>query len=177
MKNELKNLSESQLRRAELLDLLSIERGLFIGWEERGLFRYTGPEMHRRLYSIADYLRLGVARRAVQMGVQAAHVWELLNKHPNAILGNVQYAVSELTGQTAPDSWELVPASLVTKVVERRLKAGGWVHQIAVVDLHPILIDDARRLHNYLVRRTDEIDDNSTEALNTITARIEAMRC
>jgi hypothetical protein len=181
MKNELKSLSDPQLRRAELLDLLSIERGLFIGWEERGLFRYTGPETHRRLYSVADYLRLGIARRAVQNGVQAAHVWSLLNGHTGAILGNVRYAVSELSGAPAPDAWELVPESLLLKVVERRMGAGGFVHSIVVVDLFVTLLDTIRQLQGYLDSEGEEIgtvDDVLThydlkKALEAITARIE----
>ena len=171
--DNIKVLSEPLLRRAELLDLLSIERGLFIGWAERGLFKYTGPDMHRRLYSLADYLRLGIARRANQNGVQAAHVWSLLNEQPNVVLGYVRYAVSELTGADSPARWRLVPARLLTGVVEQRITAGGWVHTLVVVDLFAILHDALRRFVGYYERGGEDLDEDLKKALDTIAARVE----
>ncbi|MBM3741025.1 MAG: hypothetical protein FJW39_35260 [Acidobacteria bacterium] len=129
-------LPEVMFRRHDVLKILSMERGLLIGWEDRALYKHPGPKIRPRVYTREDTLRIGIAKYATQAGISPVAIWALLNQYPHAIQGNVRYALGTLhrpmvyEGQPAwfdpdrsvqavpqsPDQndiafWELVPES------------------------------------------------------------------
>jgi DNA-binding transcriptional MerR regulator len=166
MKNALRALDQPRLRRGELLDLLCIERGLFLGWEERGLFKYTGPTEGKRLYSVADYMRLGIAKRAVDCGVQPVHIWPLLNDDSKlgVIGGTERYAVAQVFGSQAV--WRLATETSFRAIVSEAVGGIVLALQLTVLDLRAMIADTLAVLRRHW--RDEDIDAELSIALSTI---------
>lgn len=160
------------MRRAELLNLLSIERGLFLGWEERGLFQYEGPQDGKRLYSAADYLRLAVAKRLVDAGFPPGVAFELLNSHKELILGNVCYYVGLplRSGVASAGMWRVIPDAILERELAKIWREPVSAREILKVNTRLLLPDAIERL----IRKQPADDDEAREF--ELTSTLQAIQ-
>lgn len=86
------------LRRRDVVAITGLERGLIAGWEERGLWKYEGPQVKHRFYRICDAILFAIAGELIRHGVKAQTAWEILNVQAEEICSKVETQPGRFAG-------------------------------------------------------------------------------
>jgi hypothetical protein len=100
-KEKLERLMRVPLRLREILAIVDMPEGRLRGWEQRGLYKYTGDESgpgEHRLYYFRDLLAFALAKNLTEAGLEPETAWKATRENLDRILaGEANYFMCEPT--------------------------------------------------------------------------------